>query len=195
MRRQRCNMRNKSKLALWLLFSALVIGAAVSPASAGFHHPRGLIMSTYPQQVLVFYAEGDQTVQLIVIMVPPWYFVEDLTTFETVTLTVTLKPVMLQRNTEPMRLLGGIKSDAGSTVTFQWSNVALGQDGDGAIEGAYLLCTITFPVDSKTTATGYYMLYLSAQATAGDVLFTGWDQIAVTFRPGHIPLQLGSDLT
>lgn len=152
-------------------------------------------MSTYPQQVLVFYVEGDQTVQLIVIMVPPWYFVEDLTTFETVTLTVTLKPVMLQRNTEPMRLLGGITSDVGSTVTFQWSNVVLGQDGDGAIEGAYLLCTITFPVDSKTTATGYYMLYLSAQATAGDVLFTGWDQIAVTFRPGHIPLQLGSDLT
>jgi len=149
------------------------------------------LMSTYPEQILVFWAEGDRSVQLIVIIMPPWYFVEDLYAFDTVTLTVTLKPTLLQRNTEAMRLLGGTVTDAGSTVTTVWTNVGLWEDEYGAIGGAYLLYTITFLIDSKT-ATGYYMLYLSGAARAGDVLFTGWDQIGVSVRPGHVPLQLGS---
>lgn len=154
-------------------------------------------MSTYPQQVLVFWASGDQAVQLIVIMEPPWYFVEDLTTFQTVTLTVTLTPETLQGGEEPMRLLGGVTTAAGSVVTFQWTNVVLGQDGYGAITGAYLLCTITFVINSAKplTSRGYYMLYLRAEATAGDVLFAGHDHIAVSVRPGHIPIQLPEDLT
>jgi len=186
-------MRSIPKLALWLLLSAIMMGAAVFPASAGFHHPRGLLMSTYPEQILVFWSEGERSVQLIVIIMPPWYFVEDLYAFDTVTLTVTLKPTLLQSDMEPMRLLGGSydvegQTVTGSTVTAQWTNVGLGQDGDGAIEGGYLLYTITFLINSKT-ATGYYRLILSAQATAGDVLFTGWDQIGVSVRPGHVPLQ------
>jgi len=155
-------------------------------------------MSTYPQQVLVFWAEGERTVQLIVIIMPPWYFVNGLTTFDTVTLTATLISTTLQRNTEPMQLLGGVPNvislygvrHSGTAVTFQWTNVVLGQDGYGAITGAYILCTVTFVINSLT-ATGYYRLILNAQATAGDVLFVGWDQIGVSLRPGHIPLQLG----
>ena len=130
---------------------------------------------------------------LIVIIMPPWYFVDDLYAFDTVTLTVTLKPTILQTSTEPMQLLGGSNTNGGSTVTARWTNVVLGQDGDGAIEGGYLLYTITFLIDSNSqTARGYYLLILSAQATAGDVLFTGWDQIGVSVRPGHIPTYLGS---
>ena len=177
-------MRSISKLALWLFLSALVIGTAASPVSAGFYHPRGLMMSTYPQQVLVFYASGDQSVQLIVIIMPPWYFVDNLYAFDTVKLTVTLKPTTLQSNSKPMQLLGGSDTNGGSTVTTQWTNVAMEESWGGG----YLLYTITFLIDpTHTAARGYYLLILSAQATAGDVLFAGFDQIAVSLRPGHIP--------
>jgi len=176
-------MRSISKLALWLFLSALVIGTAASPVSAGFYHPRGLMMSTYPQQVLVFWASGDQSVQLIVIVMPPQYFVDGLYAFDTVTLTVTLKPIFLQSNSGPMKLLGGSDTNGGSTVTNQWTNVAMEESWSGAT----LLYTITFLIDSNTPPRGYYLLILSAQATAGDVLFAGWDQIAVSMAPGHIP--------
>jgi hypothetical protein len=183
-------MWNISKLALWLFLSALVIGTAASPVSAGFTHPRGLMMSTYPQQILVFYASGDQSVQLIVIIMPPWYFVDNLYAFDTVTLTATLKPTTLQSNSKPLQLLGGSDSNGGSTVTFQWTNLAMDEDEGGG----YLLCTITFLIGHNTSpntssARGYYLLILSARATAGDVLFIGWDQIGVSLRPGHIPTQ------
>jgi len=171
---------------LWLLLSAIVIGTAVFPVSAGFYHPRGLLMSTYPQQVLVFYQSEPVSVQLIVIIMPPWYFVDGLYAFDTVTLTVTLKSTLLQSGTDPLRLLGGSNTSTESSVTAQWTNVALGQDENGAIEGAYLLYTITFVIDPISTAGGYYLLFLSAQAAAGDVLFTGWDQAGVSFRPGHV---------
>ena len=172
---------------MWLFLSALVIGTAASPVSAGFTHPRGLMMSTYPQTILVFYSSGDQSVQLIVIIMPPWYFVDNLHAFNTVTLTATLKPTTLQSNSQPVQLLGGSDTNGGSTVTMQWTNVVMEEDWGGG----YLLYTITFLIDSNTPpARGYYLLILSAQATAGDVLFAGWDQIGVSVRPGHIPLQL-----
>jgi hypothetical protein len=142
-------------------------------------------MSTYPQQVLVFYAAGDQSVQLIVIIMPPWYFVDNLYAFDTVKLTATLKPSLLQSNSKPMQLLGGADTNGGSTVTFHWSNVAMEESWGGG----YLLCTITFLIQSHTTpARGFYLLILSAQATAGDVLFEGWDQIGVSVSPNLLPL-------
>jgi hypothetical protein len=183
-------MRNRSKLALWLLLSGIVIGTAVLPVSAGFYHPRGLMMSTYPQTILAIWSAQDLSQQLIVIIEPIWYFVPDVSSFQTVTLTVTLTPTgLLTGPTDylgpakvPMQLVGGSNTNGGSTVTFQWTSVAMSDDGYGGVEGGYLLCTITFAIDSYT-ATGFYRLYLSAQATAGDVVFAGWDQIGVSLRP------------
>jgi len=84
-----------------------------------------------------------------------------------------------------MQLLGGTNTEAGSTVTFQWTNVAMSENGYGGVENAYLTCTITFHIDGKT-ATGFYKLFLTAQATAGDVLFEGRDWIGVSLRPGFV---------
>jgi hypothetical protein len=181
-------MRNESKLALLLLLSGIVIGTAVLPVSAGFYHPRGLMMSTYPQTELAIWSAQDYSQQLIVIIEPIWYFVPDVTSFQTVTLTVTLKPIGILSSptdnppTVPMQLVGGSNTNGGSTVTFQWTSVAMSDDGYGGVEGGYLLCTITFAI-SGNTATGFYRLILSAQATTGDVVFAGWDQIGVSLRP------------
>jgi hypothetical protein len=183
-----------SKLALWILLSGIVIGTAVLPVSAQYYHPRGLIISTYPQQILVFWSTQDVSAQLIVLIKPPWYFVQNVTGFQTVTLTVTLIPIeTVSGPTDypappPMQLAGGTDSGGGSTVTFQWTNVAMGTDGYGAIEGGYLLCTINFVI-SPSTPTGFYRLHLSAQADAPGLVFAGWDQIGVSLRPpGYGPL-------
>jgi hypothetical protein len=184
-------MRNASKLALWLLLSGTVIGTAVLPVSAQFYHPYGLVMSTYPQAMLVFWSTQGASEQLAVFIHTPWYFVQDVTGFQTVTLTVTLTPTGLTTHANdylavprvPMQLLGGTNSTGtGSTVTFQWANVAMSDNGDGAEDGGVLFCTITFVID-PTTATGFYMLYLTAQAVAPGLVFAGWNQIGVDLAP------------
>lgn len=139
-------------------------------------------MSTYPPTILVFWTESTHTAQLIVIVQPPFYFVEDLGHFDTVKLTATLRTSYLMGSGEPLQLLNG---------NAQWTNVAIGQDGDGAIVGGLLYHTVTF--DAKTnTASGFYILTLRGEAivTMGDgstVKFVGFDQIGVSFRPGDPP--------
>jgi hypothetical protein len=87
-----------------------------------------------------------------------------------------------------MQLLGGTNAGGGSTVTFQWTNVVMSQDGYGGIVGGYLLCTITFVIN-PTSTTGFYRLYLTGQAIASDLTYAGWTQIGVSLRPpGYGPL-------
>jgi hypothetical protein len=147
-------------------------------------------MTTYPQTVLVFWSTQGVSQQLAVFIRPPWYFDPNVTAFQTVTMTVTLTPTgLVSTPTDylavprvPMQLLGGTSITKGSAVTFQWTNVAMSQDGDGAEVGGVLFCTITFVI-SPTTATGFYMLYLTAQATAPGLVFAGWNQIGVDLAP------------
>lgn len=177
-------MRSIPRLAVGLLLLALAVGVGIPAASADvfFYHSRGLLMSTYPYQILVFWTEETHTAQLIVIVSPPFYFVEDLDHFDTVTLTATLTPRYLMGSGEPLQLLDG---------TAQWTNVEISQDGDGAIVGGLLYHTVTFDV-KQNTASGYYTLKLNGEATAtmlggSTVKFVGFDQIGVSFRPGDAP--------
>ncbi len=141
-------------------------------------------MQTYPYQILVFWTASELvSVQLIVIIMPPFYFMETngLDRFDTVTLKATLKESYTMSTGESPTLLQD---------TAQWTNVVIEQDGDGAITGAYLLHTVTFVLPTNT-ATGWYMLDLNAEATAyqgGDkVTFIGFDHVPVAVRPGHGP--------
>jgi hypothetical protein len=180
-------MGNITKLATGLLLLALAIGFAVPNASAGgFTHPRGLIMQTYPYQILVFWTASEQvSVQLILLIMPPFYFAETdgLDRFDTVTLKATLKEWYTTSTGVSPTLLQ-------DTATGQWTNVVIEQDGDGAINGAYLLHTVTFVLPTNT-ACGWYWLDLNAVATTGEgrdvVTFVGFDHIPVAVRPGGGP--------
>jgi len=83
-------MRCVIRLAIGFLLLALAIGLAVPEASAKYVHPRGILMETFPRQVLVIWSAAEQvSVQLIVIIMPPFFL--NLNYFETVTLKVSLR--------------------------------------------------------------------------------------------------------
>jgi len=160
------------------LLLALAIGFAVPDVSAKYVHPHGILMSTHPHRILVFWTAAEQVpVQLIVIIRPPFYHVEGLYQFDTVTLKVVLKTWFTMGSGESPQLLDD---------TAQWTNVVIQQDGNGAIIGAYLLYTITLLMPTKT-ATGWYWLYLYGEAKTGDVTFEGFEQIPLAVRPGGGP--------
>ena len=169
-------MRCVIRLAIGFLLLALAIGLAVPEASAKYVHPRGILMETFPRQVLVIWSAAEQvSVQLIVIIMPPFFL--NLNYFETVTLKVSLKTWYTTGTGEAPQLLDD---------TAQWTDVVITQDGNGAITGAYLLHTITLLLPSKT-ATGWYWLHLRGEAKTGDVTFEGFDQVPLAVRPGGGP--------
>lgn len=165
----------------------------VTPASATYVHPRGVMMSIYPQdQYLIFWGPGVYTRTVVVMVMPPWYFVPDLMGFDTVTATLTVDPHCYQckqftsgtppvlgvlnqtgqwTNVDGSQLAGQWTDMAGTKLTTQWSHVYMDEENNGAM----LTFTFTFTI-TKDTALGYYMLYMNGEADAPGVTFTGFDQ-------------------
>ena len=178
-------MKNAKTVLFGILAMTVALSALVAPAAAAkFVHPRGLMMSTYPQDIAVFWGkQGNYERTLAVWIKPPWYFVEDLMGFNSVTLTITIASNCYQckqYGPNPPKLLG---ADSTGTLVVQWQAITLADGGDGGIDGALLLCPITFVISSSTSR-GYYMLFLSATAEADGATFQGWDQIPVAVTPG-----------
>jgi hypothetical protein len=159
-----------------MLVTAVTLFALITPAAAQFVHPNGILISTYPQDIVVFPgAAGNYQKTLAVAIKPPWYFVPGLMGFASVTLTLTLSPTCYQcvqyGGTNPITLAG---ANNGQEV-IQLGPAAMTEDMNGIV----ILCPITFVIDSST-ATGFYMLFISAQADAADgTTFMGWTQIPV----------------
>jgi hypothetical protein len=172
-------MKSIRTILLVALMAAVVLPALAAPAAATFIHTRGLLMSTYPQDIVVFFsAPREHSRTIAVAIVPPWYFVEDLMGFDSVKLTLTLvnSCPRCSHYGKPPDLLG---ADSNGQLVVQWSNVRMLEEDNGAL----LLCPVTFVV-TYDTSIGYYMLYLSAEATADGAIFRGWDQIPVAVSPG-----------
>jgi hypothetical protein len=158
------------------LVAAIAISALILPATAAFTHQRGILITTYPQDIVVFFnspASHDKT--LAVVIKPPWYFVDSLMGFSSVTLTMTFSGTCYQcrpNHSNPPILAG---ADTSGRLVVQFGAVTM-QEGDN---GAVLLCPITFVIPG-VTGRGFYMLFLSAEAHAADgTTFLGWDQIPV----------------
>jgi hypothetical protein len=157
-----------------LLITALAVSAIAAPVSALYVHPRGLLMTIYPGTVAVFRgAPGYYDRTLVIIVRPPWYFVDDLMGFDSITLTVTLVTDCPSCRSvgKPPTLLG---ADANGRLVAHWGALTMSEEDNGAI----LLYTITFVITTET-GQGFYMLYLSAEAVASGVSFQGWDQVPV----------------
>lgn len=173
-------VKNTKTILLGTLVAAVVLSALILPATASFTHPRGILITTYPQDIIVYFnspASHDET--LAVVIKPPWYFVPSLMGFTSVTLTLVFsgngngrcyqcQPSSVNTPT----LLG---ADAGGKLVVQFGAVTMSEADNGAV----LLCPITFVI-SAATGRGFYMLFLSAEAHAADgTTFLGWDQIPV----------------
>jgi hypothetical protein len=163
-----------------MLVTAVVLSTLITPSTASFVHPRGIFITTYPQDIVVFWGRpGGYERNLAVVIKPPWYFVEDLMGFNSVTLTLTLTADCYQCRQyggNPPTLSG---ADSSGRLVVQFGSVAMQEEDNGAL----LLCPITFVITSST-GRGFYMLFLSAEAHAADgTTFMGWDQIPVSIVP------------
>ena len=169
-------VKNSKTILLGTLVAAVVLSALILPATASFTHPRGILITTWPQDIVVFWnSPGSHDRTLAVVIKPPWYFVDNLMGFTSVTLTLTLTGDCFQcrpNNVNPPTLAG---ADNSGRLVVQFGAVTM-QEADN---GAVLLCPITFVIPGAT-GRGFYMLFLSAQAHAADgTTFLGWDQIPV----------------
>jgi hypothetical protein len=177
-------MKNSNVIMFGILAATIALSALIAPVSAQYVHPRGIMITTFPQQILVFgSATGEYTVDLAVVIKPPWYFVDGLMGFDTVTLTI-----QLVTDCPSCRTLGNPPSLSGAspegTLVVTWSNLMMNE----ADNGAFLLVPITFLLNGWT-GPGFYMLYLSATADASSATFQGWDQIPVSVNPLLLPSQ------
>jgi hypothetical protein len=168
-------VKNAKMILLGTLVAAVVISALVLPATAAFVHPRGILITTYPNQILVWLnAPATHDTTLAVVIKPPWYFVPNLMGFTSVTLTITLtgKCDRCMPNTHPPMLAG---ADTTGKMVVQFGAVNM-QVGDN---GAVLLVPLSFVI-SAGAGRGFYMMFLSGEADAADgTIFQGWDQIPV----------------
>ena len=174
---KKCSTVKNTKMILFgTLVAAIAISTLILPATAAFTHTRGILITTYPQDIVVFFnspASHERT--LAVVIKPPWYFVNNLMGFTSVTLTMTLTGTCYQcrpNHSNPPTLAG---ADTGGKLVVQFGAVTMTEGMNGAV----LLCPITFVI-SGPTGRGFYMMFLSAEAHAADgTTFLGWDQIPV----------------
>lgn len=185
--RKGSNMRNFKTALFGILVVSILLAASAAPVAAGFYHSRGILMTTYPQHVVIFWGgPGYYEETLAVVILPPWYFVDDLMGFDSVTLTITLVGSaredcpLCSHSGDPIRLLG---ADAKGVLVINLGSVSMSEEDNGAL----LVVPVTFIIDSST-GTGWYMLYLSAEAHSSLATFVGWDQVPVSIYPG---LRLG----
>jgi hypothetical protein len=159
--------------------TAVALSALITPANAQpFFHPRGILITTYPQDIVVFGgAPGNYPENLAVVIKPPWYFDPGLMGFDSVTLTMTLSANCYQckqygGGSGPIELFGANNGQ----LVVQLGAVTMQESDNGAL----IQCPITFVITSSTSP-GFYMLFVSAQANAADgTTFMGWTQIPVS---------------
>jgi hypothetical protein len=177
LRVKKCSTVKNTRMILFgTLVAAIAISALILPATAAFTHPRGILITTYPQNIVVFFnSPASYQRTLAVVIKPPWYFVDSLMGFSSVTLTMTLTGTCYQCRSSKVNppMLAG--ADAGGKVVVQFGAVTMTEGMNGAV----LFCPVTFVI-SAPTGRGFYMLFLSAEAHAADgTTFLGWDQIPV----------------
>ena len=183
-------MRGIRILAGGLLFSMLFLSLTLSApsSSAGYIHPRGILTALTPQVNVYFSGPGTYSANLVLAIMPPSYFVPDLYKFDTVTLSMRLVRTESVRCCWPRVVTENSVTLLGSTA--QWSNVVI-TDGEYGFEGAVLYHTVQFVINSKARA-GFYLLYLNAEARAGDVVFRGFDHVPVTVKPTLLCIPSGT---
>jgi hypothetical protein len=172
------DVKNRKTVLIGMLVTAVALSALITPANAQpFFHPEGILITTYPQQIVVFGGPGSYAENIAVVIKPPWYFDPETTGFDSVNLTVTLSSTCYQcvqywAGGSPPVLEG---SNNGQLVV-QLGAVTMSESNNGAL----LQVPLTFVVESSTSR-GFYMLFLSAQADAADgTIFQGWTQIPVS---------------
>jgi hypothetical protein len=166
---------NRRRVLFGMLVTAMALSILTTANAQPFFHPDGILITTYPQDIVVF--PGSALQQTIALAIkPPWYFDPGLMGFDSVTVTFTLTANCYQcraLGTGTAPTLAG--ADSSGMEVMQLGAVTMQESDNGAV----VLVPITFVVDS-TTARGFYMLFISTQANAADgTTFVGWTQIPV----------------
>jgi hypothetical protein len=171
-------VKNRKTALIGTLVTAVALSLLIIPANAQpFFHPRGILLTTYPQQIVVFGGPGTYAENIAVVIKPPWYFDPETTGFESVNLTATLSSNCYQC----MQYQGGgnppvLEGSNNGQLVIQLGAVTMSESNNGAL----IQVPLTFVVPTATSR-GFYMLFLSAQADAADgTVFQGWTQIPVS---------------
>ena len=174
-------MRRSGKLLLvGLLMLSVAFGLAL-PYAMAIHSRRAIALGAFPNRPIFLERPGEYNVELFLVLRPLWYYRENLNTYDTVKLNVTLTryqtigygsiPIMFGD--------GACRALPGGGLQCTWTNVRLSQDEDGVTLDACVRVTTTFLVDARA-AIGTYSLKFDAIATAPqDVTFEGHDFLAV----------------
>jgi hypothetical protein len=176
-RQEVLDVKNARSVLIGMLVTAIALSILITPANAQpFFHPDGILITTYPQDIVVFPGSALQQT-LAVVIKPPWYFDPGLMGFDSVTLTLTLSTSCYQcEQLGPGNLPTLAGANSNGMEVMQLGAVTMQESDNGMV----ILVPIAFGVDG-TTSRGFYMLFLSAQANAADgTTFRGWTQIPVS---------------
>ena len=166
-------MRSSSKLLVGLILSALALGLIVPQATAGIHYRRGIGIGVENRETLSFQRPGNYHTTLRVGLWPLWYFVEDLDTYDTVTMTLTLHTYkMIGHGSLPILFGDNCVTIQGNALQCTWRNVRLSQDEDGVTLDATLSLGLDIVVGADA-GVGLYSLTLDGIASAPEVIFEG----------------------
>ena len=180
-------MRSSSKLLVGLILSALALGLIVPQATAGIHYRRAIgiaVDNNDPwNEGLSFQRPGNYHATLRLVVWPLWYYVDDLTTYDTVTMTLALRTYkMLSHGSLPILFGDNCASLQDGTLQCTWTNVHLSQDEDGVTLEANLYLGMDLIVGPDSGA-GLYHLTLDAIATAPGVIFEGHTFVTLLVYP------------
>jgi hypothetical protein len=170
-------MKNAKTILFGILMMTVTLSALVAPAAAEkYVHSNGILMTTYPQHIVVFWGRpGEYSENLALFIRPPWYFVEEFTGFDSIKVTMTLRSDCYQCKVfgpNPPELLG---AGSNNRLVVTWSSYQLYEEDNGAL----IEYPITFVI-SPNTSRGYYELELRATAEANGLTFLGWTHIPVS---------------
>jgi hypothetical protein len=167
-------MKSSSMFLVGLILSVLALTAIVQQATALVYYRRGVGIRLDNDQQLMFQRPGEYHAVLRLVVWPLWYYQEDLTTYDTVTITLEMVPYRVVHSYIPIIFgdrctpLGGLKEQC------TWTNVHLSQDEDGVTLDATLYLSLDFLV-GPADGLGIYFLKLdaTASAAAGAIVFEG----------------------
>lgn len=174
-------MKDISRLFVGIALVLVVLGLAMPHAAAMIHYRRGIGLAANGNELIALERPGEYHVTLALVVWPLWYYQENLATYETVVLNLSLVSYQVSGHSSVPIIFGDRCTWLeGGGQECTWTNVHLSQDEDGVTLDATLTLGLDFVVGSAD-GLGTYHLKLDAIATAaaGAITFEGHNFVTV----------------
>jgi hypothetical protein len=157
-----------------VILSVLALTTVVQQATALVYYRRGVGIRLASDSQLAFKRPGEYHAVLSLAVWPLWYYQEDLTTYDTVTIIVELVPYRVVHSYIPIVFGDRCTSLTPLKEKCTWTNVRLSQDEDGVTLDAVLDLGLDFLI-GPADGLGIYFLKFDALASAagGAIEFEG----------------------